>query len=109
MLENAFESLADLSVGLKTPSPYLLLLALLVPLLTLMLLTWRRRRVSDVTQAPAVAGALPLLGNVLGVDRKHPHFTLTDWADVYGHVYRLATLRKLYLRFCLPPRKVRMT
>jgi len=73
---------------LKMPSAFLLLPLVLLLLLLAVLLARRRRRVNDVTRAPAVAGALPLLGNVLGIDRRHPHFTLTDWANVYGHVYR---------------------
>jgi len=61
-------------------------LLLSLSLLLAVLLPWRRR--DDVTRAPAVARSLPLLGNLLGIDRRRPHFTLTEWADVYGHVYR---------------------
>jgi len=74
-----------------TASPAFLLLLILLLLLSSLaavLLARRRRNVGDVTRAPAVAGALPLLGNVLGIDRRHPHFTLSDWANAYGHVYR---------------------
>jgi len=91
-----------MSTILTAPSTFLLLLILLALLLLLavVLLARKRRHVSDVTGAPAVAGALPLLGNVLEIDRRHPHFTLTDWANVYGHVYRLVELHQSYRLAC---------
>ena len=77
----------SLLLGMPSTSSILLMMLLLLLLMIALLARKRRRRIDDVTRAPAVEGALPLLGNVLGIDRRHPHFTLTDWADVYGHVY----------------------
>jgi len=76
------------SIGL--PSASLLLPISLLLTVTVVLLIRKRhgRHGADVTRAPAVAGALPFIGNVLAIDRRQPHFTLTDWANVYGHVYR---------------------
>jgi len=77
-----------MSVLFSIPLASALLPTLLLVLLWLIVLSRRRHRDRDVTRAPAVAGALPLLGNALKIDRRRPHFTLTDWANVYGHVYR---------------------
>ena len=55
-------------------------------------IVWRHRRrqkiVNKQLMAPAVAGSLPWLGNVLNVDRQRPHITLTDWYFKLGPVYR---------------------
>jgi len=85
-----------MSVIFAASSTFLLLLILLLLLLSLalVLLARRRRHVGDVTWAPAVSGALPLLGNVLEIDRRHPHFTLSDWANAYGHVYRFVVTHR---------------
>ena len=77
------------SIGLPSASLLLPISLLLTVTVVLLIRKRRGRHGADVTRAPTVAGALPLLGNVLAIDRRHPHFTLTDWANVYGHVYRL--------------------
>ena len=44
-------------------------------------------------RAPLVPG-IPLIGNVLNVDRKHPHLSLTALARDYGAIYRIRILTR---------------
>ena len=45
-------------------------------------LTWKKLKL------PPGPSGLPFVGNLFQIDKKHPHATLTKWADCHGDVFK---------------------
>ncbi|ELU10041.1 hypothetical protein CAPTEDRAFT_152410 [Capitella teleta] len=66
--------------------------ALVAAALIALFIRYTTRKSPKGNLPPLVPGCIPLIGNVIGFNRKCPHFTLTDWARKYGDIFRFKVL-----------------